>query len=149
MFLQMMIAVDRDAVELLSLASTRAGDDVKLLAAAIAATQATDVETMAGWLRAWGHPTTMDPDPAAHAGHGGVHTLGPTDLAPLRPLRGAAFDRAFLNLLIGYQHNAVDLANVELAGGADPGARQLAERLRTAAEAQIAHMLTLVAAAPG
>ena len=53
----------------------------------------------------------------------------------------AEFEKAFLNLLIGHQHNAVAMAKLEKEGGVNPQAKHLAERIFESRTAQIAQML--------
>jgi uncharacterized protein (DUF305 family) len=142
MFLQMMIPHHREGIEMARLAKLRAsGADVRTLAAAVEATQLDEVEDMTGWLRAWGEPATADPNPGVHAGHGGMRSTGPARIAALRTTKAADFDRTFLNLLIGHQHNAVDLARMEAAGGVNLQAVDLARRIDESRTAQISLML--------
>ncbi len=72
MFLRMMIPHHQQAVEMATLAQTRAADPrVKQLAARIKATQTSEIATMNRWLTAWGQPTTMPNDHDMSAMPGG------------------------------------------------------------------------------
>lgn len=144
MFLQMLIPHHRQGVHLAELAASRATRaDVRDLAAAVAATQNDEIETMEAWLVDWNQPTSADPDPNAHAGHGGMQTTDPEVIIELRTTpAGEQFDRKFLNLLTGHQHGAVELARLETGGGRSPQAMELAERIIKSRTAQIEQMLT-------
>jgi len=147
MFLQMMLAYQGQSLKLVPLARTRASrDDVRTLAAAIAATQADEAAMMADWLRTWRQPLTAAADPAVHEGHGGLHDLDVDELGAVRDLSGPEFDKAFLNLLIGHQHNAVEVARMELSSGTNQQVKEFAQRVDRSRTAEIAQMLTMVAA---
>ncbi len=147
MFLQMMIPHHAQALALVRLAPDRAvRRQVRMLAAAIESTQAAEVETMLGWLRERGHPTTADP--GAHAAHGGMPETSAAELAALEVLSGAAFEREFVNLLIAHQDDAIQLARLELATGTDPAARDLAERIVRSRSAQLTQLLGYATPAP-
>lgn len=147
MFLQMLIPHHRQGVELARLAADRATDaGVRDLAAAVEVTQTDELEDMREWLREWNQPTAADPDPHAHAGHGGMPATDPEVIASLRATEaGSEFDRTFLNLLTGHQHGAVELARMETGGGRHQEAVDLADRIVTSRTAQIQQMARLLA----
>lgn len=147
MYLQMALAHHQPSAKLFALAQEKATrDDVKAMANELAAQTAADAQAMTARLTEWGRPTTTDHDPGAHLGHGaGLHTLGDAEIAELAATAPDQFDVAFVTVLIGHQHNAVELARMETARGFHPdvkaGARKTDERLR----AQIQQMLRMVA----
>ena len=146
MFLQMMVAQYQPANEILELAETRAANPkVKTLAAAVRVTQADENTTMLQWLREWSQPATTDAKPELHAGHGGLPTTGKAEIEALRSTPAADFDKTFLNLLIGHQHQAVEYARMEQTSGTNPAAVDLAKRIDQSRTAQIQMMLELVA----
>ncbi|GAB2923717.1 DUF305 domain-containing protein [Micromonospora polyrhachis] len=146
MFLQMMVTHHEQGIELVRLAETRAQrPELKILAAAIDVTQSAERDTMQGWLRDWGRPTSADPNAHAHADHGGMPATGPEEIAALRQLSGAEFDRTFLNLMTGHQHGAVELARTEIRLGVHQQSRELARRIDLSRTAQIDQMLELLA----
>jgi uncharacterized protein (DUF305 family) len=146
MFLQMMIPHHREALEIVRLGKERAvAAEVKTLAAAVETTQADEVDSMTRWLQAWGKPTTADPNPGLHAHHGGMRSTGKERIEALRKTKQAEFDRTFLNLLIGHQHNAVELARMEVEDGASLHAKDLARRIDESRRAQISLMLRYLA----
>lgn len=140
MFLQMMVPHHDQGITLVRLAKDRATTgEIKMLAAAIESTQATEVQAMAGWLRDWRQQPTAPAD--AHAGHGGMPETTETELARLRRATGTEFDRQFLNIMIAHQDDAIQLARMEIATGTNPHARDLADRIDRSRSAQIDQML--------
>src|SRR5581483_10813495 len=96
MFLQMMVPHLEQGRQIAALARTHpTRRDVAMLAAAIESTQATEIETMSGWLRTWGQPASASAD--AHAAHGGGPATSPEEIAVVAGTSGADFERAFLN----------------------------------------------------
>ncbi|GAA2354183.1 DUF305 domain-containing protein [Catellatospora methionotrophica] len=147
MFLQMMVTHHTQGLEMVKLARTRqTSEEVAMLAGAIEVTQTTELEVMRGWLNSWGEPVSAGHDPNAHASHGGLPITGADEMAALRAATGARFQTTFLNLLIGHQHNAVEMARTETDGGANPQVKDLANRITLSRDEQIKQMLALVAA---
>ncbi|WP_231500258.1 DUF305 domain-containing protein [Saccharothrix sp. NRRL B-16314] len=142
MFLQMSVSHHRAGLEIVRLAEDGAlRADVKTLAAAIKVTQLSEVDSMTKWLADWRQPESAGDNPELHAGHGGDHSTSPEAIAELAATAPAEFEKAFLNLLIGHQHNAVAIAKLEKEGGVNPQAKHLAERIFESRTAQIAQML--------
>ena len=143
MFAQMMVPHHAQGVDITRLASSRATRaDVKTLAAAIAATQEAEAATMSGWLKAWGKPATAPPD--EHTAHGGMPGASPEGVAALKKASGPTFDRAFLNMMIAQQDDAIQMARSETAGGANAQAKALAKRIDESRTAQIKQMLAML-----
>lgn len=143
MFLQMMIPHHRQGVEMVALAKDRAQDeDLRMLAAAIESTQATEADTMKGWLTSWGEPLTAPPD--SHAGHGGMRQSDPEEVGRLAALRGAEFDERLLNVMIAHQDDAVQMARWEAGSGAHQEVKDLADRIDRSRTAQIGMMKTFL-----
>ncbi|MFG2088043.1 DUF305 domain-containing protein [Spirillospora sp. NPDC048824] len=145
MFLQMMIAHHRQGVEMARVAAERAErDEVRILAAAVVATQSQEVKTMSSWLRSWSKPTTNDHPPNVHAAHGGMPATGPKEIKTLKRTRGAGFEPAFLNLFVAHQHNAVEMARMEAGKGGNRDAKAFAKRVQESRTDQIRQMLGLL-----
>jgi uncharacterized protein (DUF305 family) len=145
MFLQMMLTYQGQALKIVPLGAKRATrEDVRTLAAAVEVTQADEAITMAGWLTSWKQPLVADPDQSLHADHGGLRDTSADELAALEGMTGADFDRRFLNLLIGHQHNSIEVARMETAKGVNPEARDLARRVDASRTAQIQQMLGML-----
>lgn len=145
MFLQMMIAHDRQGLELTGLAADRAvREEVKQLAAAIDSTQREEVRIMESWLQGWQEATAVATDADAHANHGGQPATGPEEIAALRATSGAEFETAFLSLLTGHQHAAVEMTQLVAADGTNPETGELARRIKESRGDQVAQMLGLM-----
>jgi uncharacterized protein (DUF305 family) len=142
MFLQMMVAHHGPADEMLRIAAARAKrEEVKNLAAAVRVTQADETRMMSEWLQSWGQSLISSAPPDAHAAHGGALPKGEAEIASLNAAADGGFDHAFLSVFIGYQHHAVSLAQMEIRGGANVRALELANRVEKNRRAQIELML--------
>ncbi|MFC4905923.1 DUF305 domain-containing protein [Actinomadura gamaensis] len=145
MFLQMMAPHEGQGVTLARLATGRGRvlrPEVARLAAAIASTQLTEVRAMSARLRAWHRPATAAP--GSHAAHGGLPTTSPAAVRSVERAPADRFERAFLNLLIAHQDDAVQMARMETAHGEDAWARSLAATIDRSRSAEIAAMLALL-----
>ncbi|WP_228122350.1 DUF305 domain-containing protein [Saccharothrix syringae] len=142
MFLQMAVPHHRTGLDIVRLAKDHpVREEVRTLAAAIEVTQLSEVDSMTQWLADWGRPESAGDDPGLHAHHGGDHSTSPEAIAEVAATAPAEFEKAFLNLLIGHQHNAVEIAKLEREGGLNPQAKDLANRIFDSRTAQIAQML--------
>ena len=142
MYLQMAIANHEQGVELVALAGKHpVRPEVAELAAAIGATQRTEAEQMRAWLAGWGHPDEVAADPSAHAHHGGMPITDPAAIAELSALPDAEFERKFVTVLTGHQHNAVEMARQEITDGASPEVKKFADKVVKSRTGQISALL--------
>ncbi|MFF3014623.1 DUF305 domain-containing protein [Streptomyces sp. NPDC057939] len=138
-----MIPHHRQALEMARLAPTRAGAaEVKKLAEEIEKAQDPEIRTLSGWLTSWGEQV-----PAEGSGHGGhdmarMMTTGEMD--GLAKSSGAAFDKAFLELMVKHHEGAVAMARTEQAGGAYGPAKEMAGSIIGSQSAEIARMKSLL-----
>ncbi|MFF8595548.1 DUF305 domain-containing protein [Streptomyces sp. NPDC015220] len=152
-FAQQMIPHHRQAVAMADLAPTRArSQQVKDLAASIRKAQDPEIDTMTGWLRAWGATVPeadasgmgdmpgMDHSGSGHSGSSMPGMMSDSDMGELEKLSGAAFDQAFLRMMIGHHQGAVDMARTEQAKGVYGPATTLAKSIITSQSAEIAGM---------
>lgn len=145
MYLQMMVAHHEQGLEMVELAADRAErSDVRILAEAVAATQADEAKMMKSWLTKWSEPTTVDHAPSAHADHGGLPATGEQELKALRKAKGAKFETTFLNLFVAHQHNAVEMAQLETDKGTNAETKALAARIKASRTDQIQQMLQMM-----
>ncbi len=136
LFLQQAITHHGQGVALADLAASRpVSAPVRDLAAAIAATQRSEITQMTAWLAAWGEPIVHSSHTDGH--HGVVPAMELVDAAD------GEFERKLLTVLTGHQHGAVELAQVELVEGVNEGAKRLADRVVRSRAEQISQMLTL------
>lgn len=170
-FAQMMIVHHQGAIAMADLAAAGAANQqVKDLAATIKAAQTPEIEEMTGWLQTWGAPVGPSSAPASSsagdgrpgmehgdlgddssaAGSSGMDVPMPgmmrdEQLSQLTGATGAEFDRMFLEMMIVHHQGAVRMAETELADGANPDAKALAESIKTSQTAEIATMQQLLA----
>ncbi len=138
MFLQMLIAHHGPAEQMLEVAKARAKrPDLKDLAQAVSKTQADETRAMSDWLKLWNQPIAVDSNPDAHAHHGGLAPSYDTQINALKDASDADFDRVFLNLFIGYQQRALELARFEIRAGSNALAVELAGRVEKSRQGQI------------
>ena len=145
MFAQMMIPHHRQAVEMATLAETRAEDpEIKELAAAIKGAQDPEIATLTGWLTSWGQPVEA---PAGHdGGHGSMPgMMSEEDMKNLEAATGAAFDKAFAELMIAHHEGAITMAEEQKAKGQNPDAVALAATIAAAQTAEIEQLRTILA----
>ena len=109
MFLQMMIVHHQQAVDMGTLAETRAlSPEVKALAAQIKAEQAPEIASMTKWLKDAGAPLEM--------GHS-INMDGMLTDAQMMALEnssGTEFDRLYLEGMIAHHEGAIDMAKTAL-----------------------------------
>ncbi|MEU6716578.1 DUF305 domain-containing protein [Nonomuraea sp. NPDC046802] len=140
MFAQMMTTHHQEAIEMADAARTRASSkEVKKLAANMSATRQAEVQTMKGWLSAWGEPM-----PAADAAHVTSGGSSDGDVKTLLAVKGPAFDKEFLTLMIAHHKEAMTMARAELDHGKNPQAKELAEKMEKAQEAEMEQMEKLL-----
>ncbi|GAB7045431.1 DUF305 domain-containing protein [Catenuloplanes indicus] len=145
-FAQSMIPHHQQAVQMAVMADGRAADsEVRTLAGKIRQAQQPEIDTMTGWLTAWGRPApSMSMDAGMH--HGSMPgMMSDADMATLTDATGTAFDKHFLTMMISHHEGAVEMAQRELADGASTDAKTLAQKIITDQQAEITTMRTILA----
>lgn len=141
MFAQMMIPHHQQAVDMGTLAETRAlSPEVKALAAKIKAEQAPEIVQMKGWLSDSNSSMEMGHD----MGHGMGGMLSESDMKALENATGAAFDKLYLEGMIAHHEGAIHMAQMVIDSSNDE-ARALGEAIVSSQTEQIAYMKTLLA----
>jgi uncharacterized protein (DUF305 family) len=145
MFAQMMIPHHQEAVEMAAMADGRAASaKVKDLAAKIEAAQQPEIDTMTGWLTAWGKAPM--PDMSGGMDHGAMPgDMSDADMAALHDAKGAAFDKQFLTMMVKHHEGAIEMAQEQVAKGSNPEAKTLAAKIVTDQQAEIATMKQILA----
>ena len=145
MFAQMMIPHHEQAVEMSDIAldpTVGASDAVRQLATRIKGAQDPEIELMTGLLTGWGKSTEMDKSMDHSSMMDGMLTVG--ELDALSSLRGADFDRAWMEAMVKHHEGALAMANDVLEGGSDPSVRKLAEEIVAGQQAEIDEMRGLL-----
>jgi uncharacterized protein (DUF305 family) len=146
-FAQAMIPHHQQAVQMVAMVDGRAADsEVKALAAKIQTAQQPEIDTMTGWLTAWGQPAPM-PAMSTNAGmgHGSMPgMMSDADMTTLKGANGAAFDKHFLTMMISHHEGAIDMAQQEVDKGKNTEATALAAKIITDQQAEITTMKTIL-----
>ena len=138
MFAQMMIPHHQQAVEMGTLAETRAFSPVvRALAAQIKTEQAPEISQMKAWLQTAGASMNMGHD----MGMNGM--LDSASLKALRASKGKVFDKLFLKGMIGHHVGAVDMAR-SVADSKNPMVQKLAQQIIGSQTQQINFMKTVL-----
>lgn len=145
MFAQMMIPHHEQAIEMSDIAldpTVGASDPVRQLATRIKGAQDPEIEVMTGMLTGWGKSTEMD----MSMDHGSMMDgmLTAEELDALGVLRGAEFDRAWMEAMIKHHEGALAMAKDVLEGGTDPAVRKVAEEIVSGQQAEIDEMRSLL-----
>jgi uncharacterized protein (DUF305 family) len=149
MFLQMIVTQERQTAKLIDAAKGRPlSAQTRSLTKAIRATQADEAKQMVAWLRRAKEPTKATSNAATHTAHGATAALSGADIEQLRRTKDKDFERELLNLLLGQQHNAIELARTTTKANGDPAVKKLAEQVDLTRTSEITQMLKLVAAIP-
>jgi uncharacterized protein (DUF305 family) len=81
-----------------------------------------------------------------HGSGGGMPgMMSQQQMQQLSQAHGAAFDKMFLQMMIGHHQGAVTMSKTELADGENPDAKTLAQNIITAQQREITEMQTLLA----
>lgn len=141
MFAQMMIPHHEQAVEMADVAldQSTSSVEVRQLAVDIKAAQDPEIETMRGWLEAWGAPQAA---PSGMEHDSGM--MADTDMGALADAEGAEFDRMWLTMMIEHHEGAITMAQDVLATTEDEEVKAMAEDIIAAQEAEIATMQALL-----
>lgn len=141
MFAQMMIPHHQQAVEMSTLAETRASSpEIKALAAEIKGAQQPEIDQMTAWLEEWGMPVMSGMDAMGeHGGHGMSGMLTDEQMQELADAQGAEFDRLFAEFMILHHEGAIDMAE-DVVDSNDPRVAALAQAILTTQAEEIAQM---------
>lgn len=139
-----MIPHHRQAVEMAELADSRAeSPEVKALAKQIMEAQDPEIQTMSGWLTAWGEPVPEDMS-GMDMSTSMPGMMSSDDMDELMNASGAEFDKMFLTMMIEHHNGAIEMAKTEQAEGQYPDAVSLAQEIESAQSEEIATMQELL-----
>ena len=137
-----MIPHHEQAVEMSAMVPDRTTNPALVkLASDISAAQGPEIETMKVFLVQW---TGGEAPAGGHEGHDmGGKMPGMVDdgtMTKLESLKGSEFDTLWLQSMIEHHRGAIEMAKAELANGANADAKNLAQTIVTAQEAEITQM---------
>ncbi|MEY3473103.1 MAG: hypothetical protein RLY22_606 [Actinomycetota bacterium] len=138
MFAQMMIPHHQQAVDMGTLAETRASDEeVKTLAAQIKAEQGPEIQEMKAWL--------SSANAGMHMGHdmGMDGMLSEAEIDALEKATGSEFDRLFVAGMIAHHEGAIVMAQMVL-NSANSKAKSLGEKIVESQTIQIQELQAIL-----
>ena len=140
MFAQMMIPHHQQAVDMGTLAETRASDPkVKTLAAQIKNEQAPEIKQMKTWLTAAG----LSASPMGMHDGMGMGMLAPQQIKNLEDSTGAEFDKLYLEGMISHHEGAISMAKMVI-NSKNAEVAKLAKAIIDSQTKQIAYMKSLL-----
>lgn len=143
MFASMMIVHHEQAIEMsdIVLAKDDVDPEVAALAGDIKTAQGPEIEQLQGWLDDWGvNPDDQEMAPMDH----GDGMMSEEDLAALEAAGGAEASQLFLEHMIVHHEGAVEMAQIQVDSGSNPGAVELAQTIIDAQTAEIQEMEDLL-----
>lgn len=156
-FAQNMIPHHQQAVEMAVIAldgARKPSDAVKGLAEKIQKAQQPEIDLMTGWLSAWGQDAPASEDTMDHSQHGGMGgdeamagmagMMSADEMKGLEAASGPAFDKAWMEMMVRHHEGAVVMAKAVQSDGSNAEAKELAGKIITAQEAEIAEMKTIL-----
>jgi uncharacterized protein (DUF305 family) len=149
LFAQQMIPHHEQALEMAQLVDGRAADaEIKEIAGKVEQAQDPEIRTLKGWLKSWKQPTAAESasgmDHGAHGGNskgqgegesGGM--MSDADMAELKGLKGAAFDKAFAEMMIEHHNGAIAMAEDERRDGRNGEAKRMADDIVEGQSAEV------------
>ena len=112
----------------------------------IQAAQGPEIDQMSGWLGSWGYDV---PDSGSHMGmmsdENGMGMMTDEDTETLGAMMGGDFEDLWMSMMIKHHEGAVAMSRIELAEGVSTEARDLAQQIIDAQQAEIALMEELLA----
>ena len=147
MFAQMMIPHHEQAVQMSDVVLAKEGlsPEITELATQVKDAQAPEIETMTGWLDAWGEPVEGHHMESADGDDGMDGMLSEDQMGELEAAEGEEAARMFLESMTAHHNGAVDMAQEEIENGENPEAIALAEDIVETQEAEIEEMKELLA----
>ncbi|HEY6794149.1 MAG TPA: DUF305 domain-containing protein [Kineosporiaceae bacterium] len=144
-----MIPHHGQAVEMADMVLAKTGNpQVKALAEQIKKAQSPEIAILSGWLKGWGQKVP-DPHMAMSGDMGGMTMTGMMSDAQMKQIEdatGISVDKVFLTLMQEHHSGAIAMAKTELAKGANPEAKKLAQTIITSQSAELTQMKKMVAA---
>lgn len=149
-FAQAMIPHHQQAVQMAKIAAMHATTaEVKALAGRIEAAQGPEIETMSGWLEAWGKEvpsgamSSMDHGVDLKSSGDMPGMMSDADMAKLKATSGPEFDRLWLTMMIEHHSGAIKMAKTEQSKGENADAKALAGKIEADQTAEVAKMQDL------
>ncbi len=135
-----MIAHHEGAVEMAKLALANAKHtEVKNMANTIIDKQQTDIYSMLLWQQQWDYPSSSGVDMQDHSAMGMMNSNA-NMTTKLKPLKGEAFDKEFISLMIEHHQEAVDMSRPGETNALHQEVKHLAKAIYTTQSNEITQM---------
>lgn len=152
-FLTQMIPHHEQAVVMSKMVSLHgASTELEALAKRIEAAQGPEIDTMRGWLKAWGKDEPsgdsmggMGDGTGNGTGDGGMGMMSEDDLTGLDNAAGIGFDQMWLTQMIKHHAGAIEMARTEASEGKSAKVKALAHKIAADQTAEIAEMKKMLA----
>ena len=153
-FAQGMIPHHQQAVEMSTIAldpERNASAEVKDLATRIQGAQDPEIQLMTGWLTEWGQPvdamTGMEGMEGMATGDmpGTEGMMSLDEMTGLEAANGPAFDKLWLDMMVRHHQGAVTMSKTAQTDGKAAVVKELAGKIISAQEAEIAEMSKVLA----
>ena len=121
--------------------------DVRTLATQVKDAQQPEIETMRGWLTAWGQRPTPESTDGDMGGmdHGGDDSMATAkQMQQLMKADTATCQKMYLEMMIAHHQGAIRMARDEISAGRNAQAVELARRIDTTQQAEITQMTNLL-----
>lgn len=146
-FAQQMIPHHAGAIDMAKLVQGRTSNAKVLdLASRIEKAQDPEIKTMTEWLKTWGAKPAETGMPGMDHGSSMPGMMTHEEMTTLQQAKDAAFDKAFLEMMIKHHQGAIDMSNTELKQGSNADAKKLAQQITDAQQAEITEMQGLLTA---
>lgn len=143
MFSMMMVPHHEQALEMAELVPSRSDDPaLRDLAQRIEQEQQPEIDRMRGWLDSWGAGSASG---MGSMGHSMTGMMSDGDMAELASLKGAAFDRRWLTMMVEHHEGAIEMAQDVLRSGRHAGTRELAGAVIETQQREIDEMTAMLA----
>lgn len=144
MFAQLMIPHHEQAVSMSDtiLRKSDVNPDVTALAKEIKAAQQPEIDTMTGWLKAWGQKMDGGMGGMDH-GNGDDGMATDAEMEQLEKADGATASQLYLEMMIKHHEGAIKMAQTEIKEGENPEAVQLAKDIESSQQKEITTMTEL------
>lgn len=144
-FVNGMIPHHQQAIDMSALVPTRSTNDAVIkLAAEISAAQTPEIQVMKVLLVQWS--AGKDDEHQDHGDKAMDGMMDPATMTKLESLRGAEFDKLWLQSMIGHHEGAITMAQTEVASGANDDAKRLAQQIIAGQQAEITQMKQMLGA---
>ncbi|TMR88589.1 DUF305 domain-containing protein [Nonomuraea basaltis] len=142
MFVQMMLPHHQEGLQMAKWARTNASNaEVKNLAMKIQMEGQPQLDKLNGWLTAWDKQPLAADDPMMTSMDGMMSTA---EMAEMKKMKGAMFDRMFVQMMISHHQGAIKVAKDEVAKGDNPKAKAMAKTIQTSLRTELTQMKQLL-----